>query len=157
MTIPFFLLCCVLLGCEMEKSSQPAKTQAETLAAPATEKGHINVEDLQVSDLWMRKSEVAPITGDLRPLYRVHGRIQNLAYYTATRIKLQVEVWVPYAPPRNMRTAPKAEMVDSAVLEIESEILPGTTQSFEQQIHIAPPSGHWDWRCQAIEVDAANP
>jgi hypothetical protein len=48
-------------------------------------------------------------------------------------------------------------MVDSAVFEIKTEILPGATQSFEQQVHLAPPSGKWDWGCQPIEVDAKNP
>jgi hypothetical protein len=54
-------------------------------------------------------------------------------------------------------SAVKTTMFDSGVLEIKTEISPGATQSFEQEMHLAPPSGKWDWVCIPEEADAKKP
>jgi hypothetical protein len=156
----FVAPCCLcvgfLFGCGAEQPFQPPEKQAASgTASPAVQTPFIYPKELEVSDLWMRQSNITPITGDVRPFWRVHGKIRNSSNYSATRVKLVVHIWVPMAPP--VPLGMKTEMVDSGVLEIKSEILPGAVQTFEQEIHLAPPNGKWDWLCQPIEVDAENP
>lgn len=137
---------CALLGCHSEHPPQQpeaGKPSAEAISATLP-KPFIYPYDLELSDLWIRPSANIPVTGDLRPLWRVHGRISNRSHYSATRVKLEVQIWT------------ETEMVDSAVLEIKAEILPGATRSFEQEVHLAPPKGKWEWDCLRIEVDAQN-
>ena len=128
-------------GCE----SQPAAPQHPTLAAATTPVKPIVVpSQLEFSGLSMQKSSKFSINGDLRPFYRVAGRIQNNSPYTVTAVRFFVQVW----------TANGKQ--DSAVLNLKTDILPSEAQTFEQEIQLLPPPGKWNWQYEALSVEAEN-
>jgi hypothetical protein len=76
------------VGCE---PTQPAAPPA-VAAAPA--KPIVMPTQLEFSDLGMQKSAKFSINGDLRPFWRVQGRIQNHSpYATVTGVRLFISVW----------------------------------------------------------------
>jgi hypothetical protein len=127
------------VGCE---PTQPAAPPA-VAAAPA--KPIVMPTQLEFSDLGMQKSAKFSINGDLRPFWRVQGRIQNHSpYATVTGVRLFISVW---------GTDGKQ---DSAVLDLKTNILPGQTQSFVQECQLLPPPGKWNWQYEALSVEAEN-
>jgi hypothetical protein len=128
-------------GCE----SQPAVPQQTTVAAAAAPaKPVVTTAQLEFSDLEMRRSSKFSINGDLRPFYRVSGRIQNNSPYTVTAVRFFVQVW----------TANGKQ--DSAVLNLKTNILPSEAQTFMQDIQLLPPPGKWNWQYEALSVEAEN-
>jgi hypothetical protein len=130
-------------GCDLEKPAPTAAPlQPAVSAAPA--RPIVIPDQITFSDLWMRQSSITAITGDLRPFWRVHGRLGNASPYTVTSLRLVVQIWS------------NNEMKDSAVFELKAEVPPGAVQSFEQQIHLSPPNGKWNWNIEAVSVEAEN-
>jgi hypothetical protein len=125
-------------GCNL---TQP---QAATVPAkPAPVKPFVGPDQLYCSDFGIQKSPNSPIFGDLRPFYRVQGRIQNNSQYTVTGMRLVVKVWTV------------GGMKDSAVLNLKTDILPGEAQTFKQEIQLSPPPGKWNWSYffQSVEAE----
>jgi hypothetical protein len=135
----------------LESKVNPSKTAAEPSAAPAKpipaepipREPALNSEDLTFSDLMIQPSPNISVAGDLRPLWRVQGRIHNRSPYTIKSVRLLVHVWT------------KVERSDSAIFELKTEIPPGEVQSFGQDIHLSPPEGDWSWDCHTTSVEAA--
>ena len=126
------------LGCDVKVT--PTEPISKVAAAPAP-KPVIRPEQLGVSDFSLRLSSTIPVTGDLRPLYLVAGRIQNNSPYTLTGIRLVVEIW-------NAKG-----MKDSAILDLKMNILTGEAQTFAQNVHLLPPPGKWNWSYFAQSID----
>jgi hypothetical protein len=137
--IPFVWL---LSGCEFGQTPAPVNPQPSVVPTPALPKPSVSVDQLTISDLKLRKSTSIPVTGDLRPLWRVHGRVLNKSAYTVKSMRLLVQLWT------------KQEFSDSAVFTLKTEIPPGAVRSFEQEIHLSPPAAAWDWDCQISSVEA---
>jgi muconolactone delta-isomerase len=117
------------------------RPQQSVVVKSAPVKPAVSVDQLRVSDLRLRQSNSIPVTGDLRPLWRVHGRILNNSIYTIKSVRLLVRLWT------------KQEFSDSAVFELKTEIPSGAVQSFEQEIHLSPPAAAWNWDCRVASAE----
>jgi hypothetical protein len=127
-------------GCE----SEPGAPQPTVAAAAVPAKPIVAPFELEFSNLTMQKSSKFSISGDLRPFYRVAGRIQNNSAYTVIAVRVLVQV----------STANGKQ--DSAVLNLKTYILPTEAQTFEQEIQLLPPPGKWSWQYEALSVEAEN-
>jgi hypothetical protein len=127
-------------GCDSEPiARQPVAVAAATPARPI-----VTTDQLAFSGLSMQKSSKFSVSGDLRPFYRVAGRIGNNSPSTVIAVRLLVQVWTPNGKQ------------DSAVLNIKTNILPSEAQTFEQEIQLLPPPGKWNWQYEALSIEAEN-
>jgi hypothetical protein len=83
----------------------------------------------------MQRSAAIQLSGDLRPIWIVSGRIRNNSPAEISSVTIEINI-VP-------RTDPLP--VDSATLVIETDLPPDAVGSFSREIHILPPKGGWDF------------
>jgi hypothetical protein len=126
-------------GCD----SQPAGPQQPPVAA-APAQPIVTPSQLEVSGVVIQKSPKLSVKGDLRPFYRVSGRIRNNSPYTVTALRLFLKVWTP------------SGKQDSAVLTLKKDILPSEAQTFEEEIQLLPPPGKWNWQYEVLSIEAEN-
>jgi hypothetical protein len=138
------LICLVLIAsfevsCDgLDRSLQSTPKPTAAVVTPEPEHPTVGSNQMVLSDTWIRESTKIPLSGDLRSLWRVHGRIQNNSAYTLKTVRLVVRIWT------------KKEFVDTAVFEVKTDILPNTIQSFEQEVHLSMPAANWGWDCQPV-------
>jgi hypothetical protein len=129
-----------LSGCDFKVT--PAEAISKAVASPQAPKVEfqpvVQPADLIGSDFVLRKSSSVPLTGDLRPIYIISGRIGNTSHFTVTKLRILVSVYARSKEAVN-------EKLDSAFVDIDMEIPPGEAQSFARSFHIQPPSGKWNW------------
>lgn len=131
-----------LTGCQ---SGSPAEQGlAKPAATPATPPvPEISPSDIEVFDARMWPSEARIISspkGDMRPLYRVAGRIRNNSGIEIGEVKLRISV----------RDRSETE-VDGADISLTIPIPPGSTRAFDKQIQVLPPP-NWTWAYEVVSV-----
>jgi hypothetical protein len=83
----------------------------------------------------VHSSAVQPITGDdLRPLWRIAGRLTSACYVTFSDVAFDVTV-----------TAKDGSVLDSGELLLKGTVAPMATRGFEQQIHLRIDKPGWTW------------
>ncbi|MGH9773560.1 MAG: hypothetical protein ACRD50_01280 [Candidatus Acidiferrales bacterium] len=82
-----------------------------------------------------------PVTGDLRPLWRISGRIHNHCPRELTDLTFAVEVYKKGS----------SEELDSAEL-ILKETIPGfTARGFVEEVHLRLPEKGWTWSIEPVK------
>jgi len=146
----------ILIGCvaavllsrwsDSRKPIQPAEgvssgaTTARPTPAPSLLSDPSN--QLELFDLTMVKSSAYRLSGDLRPIYIVSGRIKNATGFTVKDVQIQVHI---------IRKAGGLE-VDSSRLTVGTPIPALETISFRQEIQIQPSQSAWEWTYEPIEA-----
>jgi hypothetical protein len=101
---------------------------------------------IEVLDAVMSPSErriVASPKGDMRPYYRVGGRMRNNSAVEIAKVDLRITI-------RNGRSRTE---VDGADISLSITLPPGATRAFDQEIQVLPPP-NWtsDWTCEAVSA-----
>jgi len=91
----------------------------------------------------MRLSKIQPLSGDMRPVYLISGRIQNSTGMTLNSVTVGIFV----------ESADKdREPYDEADVRIDGPI-PDGTRGFLRKIQILPPRGkRWTFRAYVIDA-----
>jgi hypothetical protein len=83
---------------------------------------------------------VASPKGDMRPIYRVVGRMRNDSPVEIVKVHLRISIL------DQSRTE-----VDGADIALGIDIPPGATRAFDQEIQVLPPP-KWTWNCEVISA-----
>jgi hypothetical protein len=132
-----------IFGCDQfqdtSKTATPAPVPVEN-KPPAT----INPELVELFDGVMQRSTAIQLSGDLRPIWIVSGRIRNNSFSELASVSIQI----------NITSRSTSETVDGAVLVVDTDIPSGSVGSFSREVHILPPNGGFDW---TYEITKAVP
>jgi hypothetical protein len=112
----------------------------QPVAAPTILPSKIKVLD----DTFIRPSErriIASSKGDMRPFYRVVGRMQNNSAVEIGEVHLRISIL-------DQRSKIEA---DGADISLSIPIPPGATRAFDQEIQVLPPL-NWTWTCEVISA-----
>ena len=129
----------LLSGCDMfqdaPKSPPPA---AKVIASPPT----VSPFFIDVVEGKLQRSSAFRIDGDLRPVWIVTGRVRNLSDVEIKSFSLKIDIL----------SKPSSDLVDEAILVVDTDILPGAVGSFSREIQILPPKTPWEWTCDPIKA-----
>gem|GEM_PF-6612988 len=128
-----------LIGCE--SASTPVATPPPVPHPQAL--GHPNSQ-LSLFEASMVRSTSRMLSGDLRPIWVVSGRIENHTQYFVEEVWVEVTLY-------NTQTGKQA---DSSVIKLEHLRLPpnDSVVAFSRSIQILPPSTGWGWRYEIISA-----
>lgn len=86
-------------------------------------------------------SAVVPMTGDLRPLWRVSGRVRNRCPNQFSDVTYLIHIYRKNT----------IEELDSTELIISGTIEPDSTRGFEQTVHLRINEPKWEWNLYPIK------
>lgn len=125
---------------------QLKETPKETLQAPTPAVSQaptvINPQLVDLVDGTLRRSSGFKMSGDLRPIWIVSGRIENFSPVELKSVSIKIEM--------GSKSPPK--IVDDAVLVVDTDILPGDIGSFSRDIQLLPPDTAWEWSWSVIKA-----
>ena len=88
----------------------------------------------------LAKSSVVPVTGDLRPFWRVSGRVRNNCQRDISDVTFIVVV--------NKKDT--NEQLDTSELILKGTTAANTTRGLEQDVHLRIAGREWDWNIYPI-------
>jgi hypothetical protein len=135
------LLSVVLIGCEDVGKTNSTDSQSVTSSAPTPTKpapATIPQEQIELFDGSMVRSNERILTGDLRPLWIVSGRIRNHSGEDIAHLRLQIQIF-------ERQNEGNGTLRDVANLDFETDIPAGVVGSFSRQVQLLPPQKAWDW------------
>jgi hypothetical protein len=140
------LMVLVLVGCD--ESLRPATKQPEPVTATPsspkpTEPLPIAVDEIELFDGMAHPSEERALTGDLRPVWIVSGRIRNSSSKELGGLRVRFFVTARGKP---------EEIEDETILDFPTDILPSSVGSFSRKIQLLPPRGAYDWDWKVIDA-----
>jgi hypothetical protein len=145
----FVLLLVLLIGCDDVDKTTSTDPQPVTSSAPATPTtpapATIPQEQIELFDGSMARSNERILTGDLRPLWIVSGRIRNYSGEDLAHLRLQVHIF-------ERRNEGNGTLRDEANLDLETDIPAGGVGSFSRQVQLLPPPKAWDWDWVVVEA-----
>ena len=142
------LMSLLFIGCDYvdkNTNTNPAP-QPSTPPTQAAVPVKIPVQQIELFDASMRRSNQIALSGDLRPYWIVSGHIRNNSGEYLSDLQLRVYIHV--------RGSTEAQ--DEANLHIETDISPGSVGSFSREIQILPPQKAWDWSYEVVEARAKS-
>jgi len=119
--------------------SEPAPTS--TTETKRTEAAEIWPKQIEVFDASMRRSDTRMMTGDLRPIWVVSGRIKNNSPQQLAEVLLRITVV----------KRGTVEPVDEADLRLDTDIAPLGVSSFSRNVQLLPPQQAWEWDLEVIK------
>jgi hypothetical protein len=108
-------------------------------AAPTILPSKIQVLDDTSMGPSERRSVAAP-KGDMRPLYRVVGRLRNDSAVEIGAVHLRISI-----------LDGSMKEVDGADISLSMDLPPGATRAFDQEIQVLPPP-KYRWTCEVISA-----
>jgi hypothetical protein len=129
-------------GCDYldKKTTIGPESPASSKAQPAAP---IPVDQVELFDTVMQHSDERMLTGDLRPVWIVSGRIRNNSMEYLGELHLRIHI-----TPRGSTD----EVLDEANLVIETDISPGSAESVSRKIQILPPQKAWEWTYEVVDA-----
>jgi C4-dicarboxylate transporter len=103
---------------------------AAPVASPVAPDSNLLIDTSQISlfDMRMEKSAKFSISGDLRPIWTVNGRIKNDSAMDLKEVKIEVDLF----------TLKTMERIDSAFITVSSFVPAMGVTAFRQEIHLQP-------------------
>jgi hypothetical protein len=139
------LLVLPVYGCDAGgRAEQPSQRQAQTKDVKSHESdGHENVTAVIqsclafLSDTTLSKSSSVPITGDLRPQWRVSGRVRNNCERDISEVTFFIVAF----------KKDSFEELDTTELTLKGAIAANSTRGIEEnvQLRITLKDGAWAW------------
>ena len=123
-----------------------SKKQAVPVPSLPTKKADITsfvpISAVDLLDGQMERANMVPVSGDLRPVWTVQGRVHNGSAAVIANLTVRVTMF------DSLDNA-----VDSANIELKGEIGPGTVQAFSRQVQLLPPkNGKFNWSWEVVDV-----
>lgn len=129
----------LVVGCDQFQDAAKAPPPAPVAnSAPAT----INPQLIEIFDGEMRKSSAFRLSGDLRPIWIVSGRIRNNSSSELGHVTVRI----------NVTGKATSDQFDGATLKIDTDIPPGSVGSFTRDIQIMPPTVPWAWSYDIVKA-----
>ena len=93
----------------------------------------------------MSRDLAVPLAGDLRPLWRIEGRIYNNSIQVVATVKLRI----------TMNEKQYGIAVDSDDINLKPNIPPGGVRGFAQTVHLLPPvkGEAFEWNYEVIQAE----
>ena len=124
--------------------SSPVQAEFAKAAPAATQTENVRLripsDSIRLADLRMQRSVKISMTGDLRPLYVVSGRIWNCSANTLKSVTLRFPIIADSAT------------VDDPHLQLDISVPPNGVGSFSREISFLPPSRKWEWTYGIVEA-----
>jgi len=123
-----------LFGCdylrEISSNETPAKPIQATPTQPPSKNQWLPAKSVQLSQAYLSQRNMIPLSGpDLRPTWKVEGRLTNSSGYTISRVRLSISLNDPS----------DHSQVDGAEIDLKIEIPPTETRGFSQEVRLLPP------------------
>ena len=129
-------------GCDQFRDAPPSSPAQVVNKAPVPVT--IDPSSLELFDGEMRKSTAFRLSGDLRPIWIVSGRIRNNSSSEVGSVTIRISI----------NATSTQDQFDGATLAIDTDIPPGSVGSFSREIQIMPPAVPWGWSYDIVKVTA---
>ncbi len=134
-------------GCDsLDKNTRTTSPEPQSLTAPKKPPtpASISPEQIELFDVTMQRLDQTALAGDLRPFWKVSGRIRNNSREYLGSLLLRI-----YVTERG-----RTQIQDEANLHLETDISAGSVGSFSRQIQLLPPQKAWSWTYEVVEAHA---
>lgn len=99
---------------------------------------------IDLFDMVMARSRAYKVSGDLRPIWIVSGRLRNNTALAIGHVRLHISLI-------DKRTNSE---VDGSDLDLVTNIRPWSVGSFSQEVQVLPPNKPWYWKSEAVHVES---
>ena len=127
----------IMCGCEHAPQTQPPPPHPRPAVNDQQSVQEMLKTCLEIDppDTSLVRASSVPVTGDLRPLWRVSGRVRNKCPNEFYDVEYLIHVYRKNA----------IVELDSTELIISGTIAANSTRGFEQTVHLRINEQNWDW------------
>jgi hypothetical protein len=121
-----------------DKKPETAPSKPEDLSLP--------IDTVALTDMLMSREPSVPLSGDLRPIWKVEGRIYNNdEYRTVSGLTIRI----------SMNYKDTTIVVDTEDIDLKTVIPPKGTRAFARRVQLLPPSkgAAFEWTYDVISVE----
>lgn len=126
----------------LDKNTTTTNPESQTLPQKPPKAPAIAPEQIELFDTVMQRLDERALTGDLRPFWKISGRIRNNSDQRLGGLLLRV-----YVIERG-----GTEIQDEVNLRLETDISSRSVGSFSRQIQLLPPQKPWSWNYEIVEA-----